>query len=190
MSFLPKDYKIPSTSNYYKFEEGDNTFRILGSFEDGTAIMGTEYWVTKDGKRFPKRLPVGQPVLVEEIEINPQTGEDEVPKHFWAMPVWNFETKSVQILEITQKTIMTVIRSLAKNPKWGDPNQYNLVVTRTKVNDKTNYMVTPEPKEELDKEVYKILNQMNIKIEKLFSGLDPFGNDKAEDLADKADKAI
>ena len=42
MSFLPDEYKAP-ISNYLKFIEGENTFRILGN-----AIVGYEYWNTKN----------------------------------------------------------------------------------------------------------------------------------------------
>ena len=174
MSFLPSGFEIPTTSNYMKFEEGDNTFRILGSFVDGTAIMGTEFWVTVDSKRKPRRLPMGQPVPVAEIEVNPETNEVDLPKHFWAMPVWNYKDKKVQILEITQKTIQQAIKSLSENPKWGQPQEYDLVVTRIKENGKTSYTVTPDPKEPISDEIAKAYTDITINIKALFKGDDPF----------------
>ena len=45
MTFLNKDYEVPkSNSNYTKLQDGENTFRVLGS-----AIVGWQYW-TKDKK--------------------------------------------------------------------------------------------------------------------------------------------
>ena len=35
-----EEYNIPSTSNYMRFLDGDNRFRILGAFSEGTAIQG------------------------------------------------------------------------------------------------------------------------------------------------------
>jgi len=43
------------------------------------------------------------------------------PKHFWAFVVWNFDTKAVVILEITQTTIQTAMEELIHSEEWGDP---------------------------------------------------------------------
>lgn len=134
--FLPKDYEVPSTSRYMKLEEGDNMFRILGS-----AITGTEYWKTVAEARKPIRLKPGEVVPVGELEENPKTGEIEMPKHFWAFPVFNYGDKMVQILEITQKTIQKAIKGLIDNPKWGDPKGYDITVGRSLENGKTTYTV-------------------------------------------------
>jgi len=175
--FFEQDYEIPNTSNYMKWEEGANTFRILGSFKDGTAIMGTEYWKTKaDGKRGPIRLRMGLPVAVGELEINPLTGEMDFPKHFWALPVWNYTAKKVQILEITQKSIQQAIKNLADNVKWGDPTTYDIVCTQIKEGKKTSYTVTPDPKEALAKDIQEIVKQTTVNIKALFDDEDPFGS--------------
>jgi hypothetical protein len=179
--FFQQGYEVPTTSGYMKFEEGANTFRILGKFTDGSAIMGTEYWVTGEGgKRMPKRVPMGQNVEVSELELNPKTGEQEQPKHFWAMPVWNYAAKKVQILEITQKGIMNSIKALAENKKWGDPLNYDIVVTRTEASGKTTYSVMPEPKEALKKEILEEYKRMNLNLKALFIGQDPFNYQGSE----------
>ena len=183
MSFLPKENTVPSTSNYMRLEEGDNTFRILGSFEDGTAIMGMEYWKTVGEGRKPFRVPMGKTVSMSELEVNPQTGELDMPKHFWAIPVWNYTEKRIQILELKQKTIMLAIRSLANNPKWGDPHTYDITITRNEEGGKTSYTTTPNPKEELPPEAHDALKKTPIRIEKLFTGEDPFAQTSGEDLA-------
>lgn len=178
-TFLPTNYEIPdSQGKYMRFEQGANKFRILGSFEDGKAIMGTEYWVTVDEKRKPKRLKPGIPVPVEELELN-SFGEIDTPKHFWCLPVYNYQTKQIQILEITQKSIMRDIKSLAQNEDWGSPLDYDVTVTRTGEKLKTEYTVTPSPKKELDPKIYADYLAMEIKIEVLYDGDDPF---KKEDI--------
>jgi len=173
-TFLPTGYEVPTTSNYMKFEEGENRFRVLGS-----PILGTEYWITKeDKKRAPKRLRMGIPVPQGEIEINPQTGEDDIPKHFWAMPVWNYAAKRIQILELTQSTIMKALRAYAANTKWGNPRDYDVIVTREKVGGKTQYSVMPDPKEEVGQEILEAYEKVHINLEALYDGADPFASQK------------
>jgi len=192
MSFLPEGYEIPETSNYMKFEEGENRFRILAGFnQTKKAIMGVEYWVTKDdGKRYPKRLKPGIPVPVEELELNPKTGEVDIPKHFWAMPVYNYNAKKIQILEITQKSIQQGIMSLSNNPKWGDPLAYDIVVTQTKEGGKTSYSVTPDPKEEVSEDIAKMYKSMYLNTAALFDGGDPFVNKDGEGLSKEETEEI
>jgi hypothetical protein len=51
------------------------------------------------------------------------------PKHFWAFVMWNFDTKAVEILQITQTTIQTAMEEL-NNDDWGDPLGYSITVNR------------------------------------------------------------
>lgn len=174
--FLPDGYQEPSLSNYMSFEEGANTFRVLGK-----PIMGLVYWqdVTKeDGTKGSK------PIRVREgTPINPgnlRTGKDgspELPKFFWAMPVYNFRDKRVQILEITQKTVRKAIENLVKNPKWGNPTGYNIVVERSGSGFDTEYVVNPEPKDDLDQAIIDQYKAMNINLEALYEGGDPFASE-------------
>jgi len=102
---------MPSNEgNYYKFKQGENRFRILSS-----AITGYEYW-NKDNK--PIRSKEGFEGTPEDMKPDGQI------KHFWAFIVWNYEAKRVQIMELTQKTIMYSIGALSDNAKWGDVKGY------------------------------------------------------------------
>jgi hypothetical protein len=184
-----EDYSIPSTSNYMKFEEGDNRFRILGSFADGTAIRGVVYWKTVNGKRGPVRLKPGIAVPVNELEFNPKTGEVDQAKYFWALPVYNYQEKRIQILDVTQKTILNYIKKQVENPKWGDPRDYDFIVTRTLEKGKTTYTVTNDPKEEIDKKIVQECKDMNINIAALYDGKDPFNSEPKIDN-DEVDAGI
>lgn len=163
MSFLPENYEVPdSGSGYMKFRVGANKFRVLSS-----AIVGYETWVEEDGKRKPKRYPAGVSIPVEEI------GDE--PKHFWAFVVWNYDDKKVQILHIIQKSVMKAMRALEVDEDWGDPKQYDLVVTRQgTTKEDTEYQTQPKPKSELDKGIVKFYEDLDINLEALFSGGDPF----------------
>ena len=168
-TFLPTEYEVPATiGNYMKFEDGDNTFRILSS-----PVLGYKYWVdTKDGKRQPMRKR-----MTEALDMSQIPDPDEV-KHFWAMVVWNCDLKKIQILEITQKSIQRILRGLVKNVKWGNPRDYDIVVNKTGKKMETRYTVTPDPKAPLDKEVAKEYKEKIINLEALFTDGDPFETEK------------
>ena len=185
--FLPNDYKLPETSNYMKFEEGANTFRVLSS-----AIIGNEFWqYNEDGKATPVRRRMDEPITGDELQVNPQTGEIDPPKHFWAFVVWNREAEKIQILEITQKGIQKDIKALTSSPKWGDPKEYDICVTRTGKGKQTEYSVMPEPKEKLDEGIIRLYKDMKIDLEALFSNGDPFAStSKAEKIADDVEKIL
>lgn len=161
--FLPADYEVPSASNgYMKLKPGENRFRILAP-----ALLGVEVW-TNENK--PLRFKPGEPI---EQSANFKSS----PKHFMAFPVWNYEDKRFQILQLTQKRIMTAIAALSKNKKWGSPFDYDIVIVREGegMND-TTYTVTPDPKEPFDPKLKKEFEKLNIKIEKLYEGGDPFSD--------------
>ena len=164
-NFFPDpNYKLPTTSNYLKFQEGENTIRVLSS-----AIVGYEYW-TGDNK--PVRSREAPETIPADIKIE-KDGTYRI-NHFWAFVVYNYEANKIQILEITQKGIMKTIEGLVKNPKWGNPFDYDITITRTGSGFDTEYGVVPNPKEELDTAVAMQYERLNINLEALFYSGDPF----------------
>lgn len=179
MSFLPEGYKEPVTSNYMSLEEGDNTIRILTS-----AITGFEYWIDEkkeDGSvgGVPKRVKSEEEIPPGLTYSEGKFGPQE-PKFFWAFVVYNFRDERVQVLQIHQASIRKAILPIVQNKKWGDPKEYNLVITKTKDGGKTTYSVTPEPKEKLDKSITDRFESMNIDLNALYEGKDPFGKSEPE----------
>lgn len=170
MSFLPSDYQTPEErSSYMKFADGDNQFRVLSS-----AITGWEYWTEVSGKRTPNRVRT-----YDELpkEVQRATDSQQRAKHFWAFAVLNRGTDEVQILEVTQKKVMKGIEGLVQSKSWGDPKNYDLVVTRTKTGSEArdvDYAVRPEPKEALDEGIVALFESMEIDLNRLFEGGDPF----------------
>lgn len=181
MSFLPNDYKEPVTNNYMKFQTGDNTFRVLSS-----AIVGMEFWKTETNEkgeevRKPIRRRPTETIFTDELGLD-SWGNPERPKHFWAFVVYNREAGAIQILEITQKSIRQGLKALVENKKWGDPKEYDIVVTKNGEKLDTEYIVTPEPKEPISEEILKEYEAMNINLEALFSGDDPFATKREEEI--------
>lgn len=177
--FLPEGYSVPEAQGgYTKFQKGENRFRVLGP-----AILGYEYWVTdKEGKRKPKRVRMNDQIDQGDIE--------DTVKHFWAFPVYNFDTKEIQIMNVTQKGIMKAIKALAQNPKWGNPTKYNLVITKEGDGLETTYQVQPEPKDDAEEALLNNVrikfNEMEINMEEYYVskqnpyGGNPFGGEKQD----------
>ena len=167
--FLPKGYEIPSSGNYYmKFDEqGEHRFRILSP-----PILGNEGWLDKK----PVRKKMDESFEVSEVE------DPSKIRHFWAMVVWNYKAGRIQILEITQKTILKALKTLADDPDWGNPvgnNGYDIVVMKTGDGMDTEYQTNPKPKKKLDPDILKELKETKINLEALFTGADPFADSKA-----------
>jgi len=163
--FLPDGYEVPaSKSKYMKFEQGDNKLRVMGS-----PIIGWEGWVTNnEGNRKPVRKKMDEGFNINEID------DPETAKHFWAMPVWNYSQKMIQILEITQKGIQRTLKSLALCSDWGSPINYDITITRTGEGMDTEYEVVPSPPKPVDADVLKEYKDTYINLEVLFEGGDPF----------------
>ena len=173
MSFLPTDYKIPKApSGYMRFEEGLNRIRILSS-----AIVGYEYF-TNENKPMRSREPFED--YPSDIK------KDGKIKPFWAFVVWNYNLKMVQILELTQKSIMFAIKALVDNSKWGDPKKYDIAITKIGEGLDTEYTVQGEPPiEEPTLEIKALFKAKPIYLEALYSNDDPFAKHieiKPEDM--------
>lgn len=159
-SFVPDGYQIPKgNSNYMKFEQGDNRFRILSK-----PIIGWEDWKDKKPIRFRMHAKPAAPVDPKK-EI----------KHFWAMIVYNYRSKEIQILEITQKSIQIAIQGYAKDPDWDNPFGYDVNVTREGEGMETEYTVSPKPHKAVEQEIIDAFFNKPCNLEALFDGADPFG---------------
>jgi len=170
--FLPKSYEVPQgKGNYVKFQNGENRFRILTS-----PILGWEYWVSdEDGNRKPLRRKMDDPFKTDVAT------EPEKIKHFWAMVVYNYQDKKIQILEITQKGIQKSLRALAKDEDWGSPvNNYDVVITKTGEKLETEYQTQPKPAKKTDPKIVEEFEKIIIDLKALYSGGDPFQSEKVD----------
>lgn len=165
-NFLPKNYKAPTSSgNFMKFQDGANRFRILSE-----AQIGWEGW--KDGKPF-RRQGIEQNINASEVDSDSKFGKPK-PKisHFWAFLAYDYADKKVKILSITQKSVMKAIEDLNNDADWGDPQSYDLTVTKTKKGAKTNYSVISSPPKPIAPEVKEAFDANEIKPEELFAPRD------------------
>ena len=103
---LPNDYHPPEKpSNYLKLTEGSHKFRIMSDI-----IVGEEWWEEIDGKNTPKRVR-------HELEL-PEGIEKY--KRFWAMIVWNYDTETIQILNITQCKVIQFCTGRMIQKRWNE----------------------------------------------------------------------
>lgn len=170
MGFLPENYQSAGVSNYMKFKDGANKFRALDD-----AIFGFEWWTQDGEKRKPNRVKANS-----EVPAEFRAGEDKA-KQFIAFPVWNYAEEKVQILEITQVSILMVLENLEINPDYGDPKTYDITVTRKGDGFDTTYTVVPSPPKE-NKEAIEAYKETPINLEALYAGEDPFSSDVAVDI--------
>jgi hypothetical protein len=169
--FLPEGYKTPKNpSNYMEFEEGQNPFRILSS-----AIVGYKWWVdADDGSRMPIRVRTAGEV---PADVKNATDDKLKAKHFWAFTIFNYKTKSIQILDLKQQTIMRAIEALVNNAKWGDPKKYDIIIEKVKTGTRdrdVEYNVIPEPPTPLDAGIAELAKQIPVNLTALYDGEDPF----------------
>lgn len=155
--FLPEGYEPPKgASSYFKFQAGENKFRVLDN-----VIVGWVEWI--DDK----------PVRTEE---QPEEAYDEEnpPSHFWGMKVFDYSDNQVKILELTQKSIQKALAALNEDEDWGSPLDYDIKVTKTGEKLTTKYAVTPMPKKPLSKDVIRAHEAKPCDLEALFEGADPW----------------
>jgi hypothetical protein len=169
--FLPTGYETPeSEQRYMELAEGANTFRILSH-----AIVGWKWWVdTDDGGRVPRRVRTEWEV---PTDVKNTTENRAKPKHFWAFTVYNYQTQSVQVLELQQQTILRAIEAFVNNPKWGNPKNYDLTIEKVKTGPRewdVAYNVIPEPPSPLDGGIAELAKQVSVRLEAMYDGEDPF----------------
>lgn len=177
---FPKEFKIEGEGGpgrYMRFEDGSNKFRILSE-----PVFGQVYWKTDGDKRKPVRVTLKDTVPASELEVSKYTGKLDYPRHFMSVVVYNHNKTAVQILEITQQTVNKAIKALIDDKEdWGDPTKYDITVTKTGTGRDTEYTVMPGAQKPLKSSVLEDYEKMDINLQALFEGKDPF--DFKEDVS-------
>jgi hypothetical protein len=174
MSFLPTNYEVPKNgdSYYYKFEDGANTFRVLSS-----AVVGWLYWEDEQGNVLAnpvKGCKARHVKNLEEIAEAKRRSPTFKVKHFWAFVVYNYNASQVQVLKLTQNSIMEAVTQYVRSSKWGDPKEYDFIIHKDGQGLETRYQMTVNPKAKLEAGIVKLYQDMQIDLEALFRGEDPF----------------
>lgn len=165
---IPKGTEIPTTSGQFaKIEEGGNRFRVLSD-----VVIGWEGWKDRKPFRHPGAVCKIKP---EDVDLN-KSGKPNI-NYFWAMVVWSYEEEKVQVLELTQKTIMNPLYEMEQNADWGDLKNYDIQINKKKEGDKTTYTVLGIPPKPLLSEIKEAYQKADVDLNKLFEGEYPFEED-------------
>ncbi len=157
--FLPEDYKAPSSSkNYMKIVDGENRFRILSA-----PILGWQDWKENKPMRF----------RFNNKPLSPVDANKPI-RHFWAFIVFNYNDEMIQVLEITQATILKAIETLSKDTDWGAPYFYDIKIHKKGEKTDTEYTVNPAPKKPTDPYIIQEFHDKPCWLEALYEGNDPF----------------
>ena len=161
---IPPNTNIPSSSQFMKFNDGANKLRIISDF-----VTGWEGW--KDNKPFRHE---GQVCKIQATQVDLNKNNKPNINYFWAAIVYNYKEKRVQVLEITQKTVMSALQGFEENSDWGDLKGYDVTVNKSKEGGKTSYTVTPSPAKDMTIEAKQIIdNAEEMDLQKIFDGKYP-----------------
>lgn len=161
MTRLPENYELTKSTggNYTKLQEGTTKIRILTS-----PIVGWEYFNQEN-------RPIRQKVPFDWIPSDSK--EWRKPKEFRAFVVWNYEEKSVQVMEITQKSLKDKLYNYVKDPDFWDPKTYDLKFSKTGKGLDTEYDILALGKSEFDN-AEALEKAKAIRLDALYEGEDPF----------------
>ena len=161
------------SSDYLKIKENEkHRIRIMGTKEDpATFIQGWEAW-GDDNKPHREIYELGKPCSKELKDMD----RDGKPKLFWMFTVYHVDEERAKVFEVTQQTIKDPILAYARNPKWGDPKNYIIEISRTGTGMETVYSVIAEPPIEPPKQkVMDVMNEAAIDLSVIFDDGNPFG---------------
>ena len=178
--YLPTGYTVPDKARQFmKLSIGDNNIRVLSK-----PLLG---WVVFNNENKPIRKPFenveGKNNFTKqelvEFKAKKEDGEIIPPKHFWVLLVWEEETQSPKVLEITQISIIKKLTSYIKDKDWGDLRDYPINITREgSTKNDTEYDVIAKPHKNYDTNIKKALKSIEnnnlLELDAIYKGDYPF----------------
>lgn len=163
-TFLPEDYQVPSSGGgYTELKDGENRFRILSA----PLLL----WIVWENGKCTRIAYKGK----ESKPPKPTTTVKDNVKHGWAVIVWNYSTKCIEIFEIDKQTIISALEKLSKDSDWGHPKHYDIKVTRKGSGMDTEYSLIPGARTEPSDEIVEAYVATPIDLSKLLvPNGDPF----------------
>lgn len=164
--------------------DGSIRFRFFGA-----GRTGWEGWVELEGG---KSKPFRWEALPEEGDLPPNIrltdGKPQI-KRFIAGIVYEYKLNKAgeivedegqfKIITITQKSIITELCKYIADPDYGDPNEYDLKLSRSGEGLKTEYVLTPAPPKAVSKSIAAAWEeeQSKIDLDAYMACEDPFKNE-------------
>ena len=181
VNFFEHGHEIPEKRNQFmKLAPGKNRIRFVGNPVSGFLFFGKVE--REDGsetvKPFRRTESEGEFSLEEMINRDARIGKDgelEKQKYFVAGLVYNYQKERLQVLEITQKSILKALKSYVDSEEYGHPSGYDLTIEKKGDGLNTDYLVIVSPPKLLSDEIETLVGETSCNLEKLFAGEYPLG---------------
>ncbi|WKN44281.1 hypothetical protein [Tunicatimonas pelagia] len=181
VNFFEQGHEIPEKRNQFmKFAPGKNRLRFVGNPVSGFVFFGKIE--REDGSEtirpFRRTESEGEFSLEEMINRDARIGKDgelEKQKYFVAGLVYNYQKAKLQILEITQKSILKALKSYVDSEEYGHPAGYDLTINKQGDGLNTDYSVVASPPKPLSNEIETLVGETSCDLDKLFAGEYPLG---------------
>ena len=148
--------------------EGEIRLRLFGE-----GVSGFEAW-TEDNK------PVRWETRPEKLPANIKRQEGYAPlKRFLAGVVYDYASETFKIIQITQKTLMDQLFKYMKDEDYGNPNDYDIKISKSGEGKKTEYTLVAAPPKPVAKAVQALYDELVCNPRALFDGEDPFAEASA-----------
>ena len=153
--------------------EGEKRLRFIGA-----AKTGLEGWIVGEGDE--KDKPIRFEKRPEELPEDLRTDDKGKPqlKHFLAGVVWDYDSQSLMILSMTQKTLREQLFKFIRDEDYGDPQGYDIKISREGEGLNTKYGLLASPPKPVSKEIKEAWDTEGVKInlQALFDNEDPFAD--------------
>ena len=176
INFFNRGHEIPDKrSQFMRFESGKNRIRFIGNPVSGFVFFGK---VKRDDgtetvKPFRRRESEGEFSLEEMINRDvrmKKDGEIEGQKYFVMGLVYNYQKEKLQVLEVTQKSILKALKSYVESEEYGHPSGYDLTIEKSGEGLNTEYNVIVSPPKPLASEVVELVGETSCDLQKVFAG--------------------
>ena len=181
VNFFDQGHEIPDKRNQFmKFVQGKNRIRFIGNPVSGFVFFGKTK--REDGsesvKPYRRRESEGEFSLEEminrDVRMKPD-GEIEGQKYFVMGLVYNYQKEKLQVLEITQKSILKALKSYVESEEYGHPSGYDLTIEKKGDGLNTEYTVVVSPPKPLSAEIENLIGETSCDLQKIFEGEYPLG---------------
>lgn len=139
-------------------------------------ITGYLGWLEDGGRTKPVRWHVLPEKLPANIQKDEKTGKVMPPRRFIAGLVWDYDREMLAIMELTQKGIIKEILSIMADDDFGDPQEFDIKISKEGTGLQTKYSVKGGPLRDAPAAALAALEDPEFfcNIDNLFSGIDPF----------------
>lgn len=139
-------------ADFFKPAKGQNKVLIVGE-----VVTGYEYW-TGDNKPVRSKTTFDATPGIRQVKKKNNDGSevmvDDKQKFFWALPVYDYNDKTIKVWQIGQKGVRDALVALQANDDWGDPvGRYSITLNKEGDGLTTKYTVTPNPIKEGDETI-------------------------------------